>query len=46
MPDVTAVAWVPVPPDTAFAVSQTTGLERGLRPRLQGRVEVLAAAQE
>ena len=25
MPQVTAEAWVPVPPDTAFAVSQTTG---------------------
>ncbi len=25
MPQVTAEQWVPVPPDTAFAVSQTTG---------------------
>ena len=25
MPQVTAEAWVPVDPDTAFAVSQTTG---------------------
>ncbi|MEZ5096444.1 MAG: hypothetical protein R2731_10180 [Nocardioides sp.] len=25
MPQVTATMWVPVPPDTAFAVSQTTG---------------------
>lgn len=25
MPQVTAEAWVPVPPETAFAVSQTTG---------------------
>ncbi|UAL30030.1 SRPBCC family protein [Nocardioides rotundus] len=25
MPQVTAQAWVPVPPETAFAVSQTTG---------------------
>lgn len=25
MPQVTASAWVPVPPDVAFAVSQTTG---------------------
>jgi hypothetical protein len=28
MPQVTAEAWVPVPPDTAFAVSQTTGAVR------------------
>lgn len=28
MPQVSAEAWVPVPPATAFAVSQTTGAVR------------------
>ena len=36
MPQVTAEAWVPVDPDTAFAVSQTTGELRLSCPRSSG----------